>query len=131
MTDTMMIDVSPPPSGPRTGNGTFAGMWLLVRRRLWRDRWLVISSALVVALATLLALSGPELVARTIDEGASDAVTAAGPSADIIVTVPVGNPNGDNVSSIQGVPVEDFADLGDTVVSNLPTRTRLRGRQEF
>ena len=123
MSDITMIDVTPPPSGPRAGNGTFAAMWLLVRRRLWRDRWLVVSSAVIVALATLLSLSGPELVARTIDEGASDAVTAAGAGADITVVVPVGNPNGDNVSSIKGAPIEDFAGLGKTIVGNLPPRT--------
>ena len=123
MSEPTTIDVTPPPSGAVTRSGTFGGMWLLVRRRLWRDRWLVVSSALVVALATLLALSGPELVARTIDDGASDAVTAAGPKSDITVTVPVGNPNGDNVSSIKGLAVEDFAKLGETVVGNLPHRT--------
>ena len=124
MSEPTTIDVSPPASGPSANNGTFGAMWLLVRRRLWRDRWLVVSSALVVALATLLALSGPELVARTIDDGAADAVTAAGPNADITVTVPVGNPNGDNVSSIKGLPVEEFATLGETIVSNLPPRTQ-------
>jgi putative ABC transport system permease protein len=51
-------------------------------------------------------------------------VTAAGPSADIYVTVPVGNPGGDNVSSIRGVPVEAFAGLGQTVVDNLPPHTK-------
>lgn len=123
MSDTTMIDVTPPSAGPRPGNGTFAAMGLLVRRRLWRDRWLVISSALIVALATLLALAGPALVGRTVDDGAADAVTAAGPGADIFVTVPVGNPGGDNVSSIRGLPTEDFAGLADTVVEHLPKRT--------
>lgn len=123
MTDTMLIDVTPPSEGRRPSNGTTGALALLVRRRLWRDRWLVVSSALIVALATLLSLSGPALVSRTIDDGAADAVTAAGPAADIFVTIPVGNPGGDNVSSIQGLPVEAFDDLGATVVSNLPKRT--------
>ena len=123
MSDTMYIDVAPPSGGPRQSSGTFGAMGLLVRRRMWRDRWLVLSSALIVALATLLSLSGPALVSRTIDDGAKDAVTAAGPAADIYVTLPVGNPNGDNVSSIQGLPIAQFPALGETVVSNLPKRT--------
>ncbi|MGC4175580.1 FtsX-like permease family protein [Demequina sp.] len=124
MTDTMMIDVAPASGGPGGGNGTFAAMGLLVRRRMWRDRWLVVSSALIVGLATVLALAGPELVRRTIDDGAADAVTAAGPAADIYVTVPVGNPGGDNVSSIRGLPVAGFASLGEMVVENLPPNTK-------
>jgi len=123
MSDTTMIEVTPPSAGPRPGNGTLAAMGLLVRRRLWRDRWLVTSSALIVAMATLLALAGPALVSRTVDDGAADAVTAAGPGADIFVTVPVGNPGGDNVSSIRGLPAEDFQGMGDTVVEHLPKRT--------
>lgn len=123
MTDTMMIDVTPPSEGGRPSNGTLGALGLLVRRRLWRDRWLVASSTLIVALATLLSLSGPALVSRTIDNGAADAVTAAGPAADIFVTVPVGNPGGDNVSSIQGLAVDEFAGLGETVIANLPRRT--------
>ena len=35
------IEVTPPQSGPRAGNGTLAALGLLVRRRAWRDRWLV------------------------------------------------------------------------------------------
>ena len=124
MSDSMMIDVAPAAGPPSGGNGLLAALGLLVRRRMWRDRWLVLSSALIVALATLLALTGPELVSRTIDDGAADAVTAAGPSADIYVAVPVGNPGGDNVSSIRGVPVQNFADLGETVVANLPPHTK-------
>jgi len=123
MSDTMMIDVSPTAGPPSGGNGTLGALGLLVRRRMWRDRWLVLSSAVIVALSTVLALAGPELVTRTIDDGAADAVTAAGPAADIFVTLPVGNPGGDNVSSIRGVPVEAFAGLGQTVVDNLPPNT--------
>jgi len=122
--DTSMVEVSAQSSGPSRGNGTFGALGMLVRRRLWRDRFLVLSSALIVALATLLALSGPELVSRTIDDGAADAVTAAGPNGDIVITVPVGNPNGDNVSSIKGLPVDAFADLTTAIVGNLPPRTQ-------
>ena len=118
-----MIDVTPPDSGGARNSGTFGAMGLLVRRRFIRDRWLVLNSALIVALATLLALSGPELVARTIDDGAADAVTAAGPAADIRVEVPIGNPNGDNVSSVRGLPATAFTDLGELVVGNLPEHT--------
>ena len=72
MSDSMMIDVAPAAGPPSGGNGLLGGLGLLVRRRMWRDRWLVVSSALIVALATVLALAGPELVSRTIDDGAAD-----------------------------------------------------------
>src|SRR6187551_3483404 len=104
--DTETSEVTEVSDRRPAAGGTLGALGLLVRRRLWRDRWLVVSSALIVALATLLSLSGPALVSRTIDRGAADAVTAAGPAADIFVTVPVGNPGGDNVSSIQGLPAE-------------------------
>src|SRR6187402_225011 len=118
--DTSLVEVSAPSNGPAHGNGTFGALGLLVRRRLWRDRFLVLGSALIVALATLLALSGPALVSRTIDDGAADAVTAAGPNGDIVITVPIGNPNGDNVSSIRGIPVQDFAALATDLADSLP-----------
>jgi len=123
MSDSMTIEVTPQSEGPRQASGTFGALGLLVRRRMWRDRWLVLSSALIVALATLLSLSGPALVSRTIDAGAADAVAAAGAGADLYFTLPVGNPSGDNVSSIRGLPVEAFPALGQTIVDNLPRRT--------
>jgi len=123
MTETMTIEVMPPEGGGTRNSGTFAAMGLLVRRRLIRDRWLVLSSALIVGLATVLSLSGPELVARTIDEGAADAVAGAGPAADIIIEVPIGNPHGDNVSSVRGLPTSVFAGLGETIIGNLPQHT--------
>lgn len=120
---THTIDVSPIEEGRRRNGGTFTALGLLVRRRIWRDRWLVLASAGVVALATVLALSGPDLVARTIDDGAADAVVAAGPEADIVIQVPIGNPGGDNVSSPKGLDVTAFDGLEDTATANLPRRT--------
>ena len=122
--DTSTVDVTPARARARGRWGVLGGLVLLVRRRLWRDRWLVVSSALIVALATLLASAGPELVLRTIDDGAADAVTAVGPKGDLVVQFPVGNPNGDNVSSVKGIEVTAFGGSGDTVVGNLPRRTQ-------
>src|SRR6187402_1748800 len=121
MTVAMSIDVTPPSQDREPRTGTFGALGLLLRRRMWRDRWLVSSSTLIVALATLMACSGPALVARTIDDGAADAVASAGPAGNILVTVPVGNTGGDNAA--HSMPADAFASLGATVVSNLPERT--------
>ncbi len=123
MSEPTFIDVTPPASSPRARSGTFGELWLLARRRMWRDRWLVVSSVIIVAFAAALSLSGPELVARTVDNGAADVVTAAGADGDIVVATQVGNVSGDNVSSIRGIDVGSFEELGATVVTNLPPRT--------
>src|SRR6187402_1912924 len=106
--DTETSEVTEVSDRRPAAGGTFGALGLLVRRRMWRDRWLVVSSAVIVALATVLAYAGPELVRGTIDRGASDAVRAAGSGANVLVTFPVGNPTGDNVNSVRGLPVEDF-----------------------
>jgi putative ABC transport system permease protein len=110
-------------SARRSNGGTLGALWLLVRRRVWRDRWLFAASALIVALATLLAYAGPELVRGTIDRGASDAARAAGEDAHILVTYPVGNPGGDNVNSVRGMAVDDFADSAAIVYDSMPPAT--------
>lgn len=107
----------------RSNGGALGALGLLVRRRVWRDRWLFMASALIVALATLLAYAGPELVAGTIDRGASDAARAAGDDANILVTFPVGNPGGDNVNSVRGMAVDNFAESASIVYANLPPAT--------
>lgn len=122
--DTETSEVREVTATRRSSGGTVGALWLLVRRRLWRDRGLFAASALIVALATLLAYAGPELVNGTIDRGASDAARAAGDDAKILVTYPVGNPSGDNVNSVRGLPVTDFDESASIVYENLPGSTK-------
>src|SRR5690606_22058975 len=121
--DTETSEVREVSGGRGTTGGTLGALGLLVRRRLWRDRGLFAASTLIVALATLLAYAGPELVNGTIDRGASDAARAAGDDADILVTYPVGNPTGDNVNSVRGLPVQDFDASAEIVFTNVPPAT--------
>lgn len=121
--DTETSEVREVSGGRGATGGTLGALGLLVRRRLWRDRGLFAASTLIVALATLLAYAGPELVNGTIDRGASDAARAAGDDADILVTYPVGNPTGDNVNSVRGLPVQDFDASAEIVFTNVPPAT--------
>src|SRR5688572_6695351 len=122
--DTETAEVREVSDRRRSSGGTFGAMGLLVRRRLWRERWLFLNSAVIVALATLLAYAGPALVAGTIDRGASDAVVATGDEADIVVTFPVGNPGGDNVTTVRGLEMALFEEASAEVFTNLPGTTK-------
>lgn len=116
--DTAQLDGSPQPIS--TGAAATTGaLWLLVRRRLWRDRALLIASSAIVAIATLIAYAGPQLVLATIDDGAKDAVTAAGTSADIRVTVPVGNTGGDNITTVRGLAAASLSGVAAEVPGRL------------
>ncbi len=92
----------------------------LAWRRSRRDAWMVVASIVVVALAAVLAYAGPRAVAGTLDEGAADAVRSAGADATITATVPVGNPAGDNVSSLRGLATDEFGDAVATMHGALP-----------
>jgi putative ABC transport system permease protein len=119
--DTSTVDVTPArPKRTRPSASLMGGLGLLVRRRLWRDRGLLFSSVLIVALSTFLAYAGPQLVLNTIDAGARDAVTTAGAGADVVVTFPVGNTGGDNLNSVPGTDPEQFTAHAEAVVANLP-----------
>jgi putative ABC transport system permease protein len=122
--DTETAEVREVQDRRRSSGGTFGAMGLLVRRRLWRERWLFINSAVIVALATLLAYAGPALVEGTIDRGASDAVVAAGHDADILVTYPVGNPAGDNVTTVRGLDMALFEESSSGITERLPGTTK-------
>src|SRR5699024_3456320 len=70
-----------------------------------------------VALSTLLAVGGPQVVLRTVDGGARDAVTTAHERADVSVLIPVGDP------AAAGTPVtrpEGFAALAADLPARLP-----------
>lgn len=111
------IDEHPSPPG---GAGP---MWLLARRRAWRDRWIVLAAMCVVALATFLAYAGPQLILGTLDDGAADAARAQAGGDAITVTFPLGNPSGNNVDSVRGSRISDFAQTSETIVANLPRDT--------
>ncbi|WP_022886184.1 ABC transporter permease [Glaciibacter superstes] len=65
----------------------------LSARRARRDLGLVVVSVLLIGFLTLLAAALPHLLQDTLDDGAREAVAAAGPQADIVVTTTVGTPN--------------------------------------
>lgn len=111
------IDEHPAPAG---GAGP---MWLLARRRAWRDRWIVLAAMSVVALAAFLAYAGPQLILGTLDDGAADAARAQAGGDTITVTFPLGNPSGNNVDSVRGSRISDFAQTSETIVANLPRDT--------
>jgi putative ABC transport system permease protein len=115
------IDVTPPTAPSPQGLGRlFSSSFLLVRRRAWRDRGPLTASVVVVALASMLALAGPEVVLTTIDDGARDAVESVGDAADITVTFPVGNMEGDNVNSMRGTDPSLFEGYATDAATNLP-----------
>ncbi len=121
--DTETAEVREVSERRRSSGGVFGAMGLLVRRRLWRERWLLLNSALIVALATVLAYAGPALVSGTIDRGAADAVVAAGDDADLVVTYPMGNPGGDNVTTLRGLSMDLFEESSSQVITRLPEST--------
>lgn len=115
------IDVAPVAQHGGAGSGRLWGAsLLLVRRRAWRDRGLVLASVAIVALAALLACAGPRVVLDILDDGARDAVVGAGDDANIIVTFPVGNTSGDNVNTLRGTSPEDFGGYAAAASGNLP-----------
>ncbi len=59
-----------------------------IRGRAWADRGPLLLTALVVALATLLASAVPLRMRTTADDAVSDAVARAGNEANIVVTAP-------------------------------------------
>lgn len=115
------IEVAPARARQARGSATLWGATLLlVRRRAWRDRAHLGASIAIVALSTVLALGGPQVVLATIDDGAKDAVTAAGSDANIDVIFPVGNPDGDVVTSLPGIDPATFDSRAAAVPNYLP-----------
>ena len=66
---------------------------LLLRRRARRDAPLLMGWTALLCLATLLAVTVPALVLDTVDRGARAAVAEAGSPADLVLRVPVGDPD--------------------------------------
>lgn len=95
---------------------TFGAGFTLTVRRARRDAVLLLAWILLVALTGLLAIAVPRIVTGTVDEGARQAVAAAGPSADVTVLAAIGDPTAD--SSL--VTPQDALGIADGLVDRLP-----------
>ena len=75
---------------PRAGRarGRVRVHWPSVRGRAAAGRGPLLLSAVVIALATLLAAAGPAAMRHTADEAVADAVTRAGPDAGVTAETP-------------------------------------------
>ncbi|WP_024287574.1 hypothetical protein [Cellulomonas sp. KRMCY2] len=93
---------------------------LIVRRRARRDAWLVLAVAALIATSTLLAVAGPRLVLGTVDSGAREAVRAAGPRADIVLTSAVGDGATLSTASVRVARTDLFLELGQDLHARLP-----------
>jgi putative ABC transport system permease protein len=72
----------------------FAGAWLLIVRRARRDLALLMATASLVAIATLVAIGGPHLVLRALDSSVAETVANAGNRADLTARAPIGTAGG-------------------------------------
>lgn len=111
----------PQPRAPRSRSLGPVGP--LAARRMWRDRWLVTASVVVVGLASFLAYAGPQLVLGTLDAGAKDALEAGNAPASFDLVFPVGNPGGNNVDAVRGLNVASVDTAATTMTENLPQAT--------
>lgn len=105
--------------GPRT----LGPVGTLATRRVWRDRWLVAASVVVVGLASFLAYAGPHLVLGTLDDGAADALSGSGARPTIDLTFAIGNTSGDNVTSVRGLGLETVDAAAQVMADNIPPAT--------
>jgi len=108
-------------SSPWRGAGTtlratFGATALLVRRRARRDLVLVSAWVLLVAFTGVLALVVPRAVSETLDEGARQTVAAAGPAADVLVRVAIGDPKND----LSTVTPQQALDIAEGIRGQLP-----------
>lgn len=108
-----------PSAKPRAAR-TLGPVRSLAARRMARDKWLVLASAVVVGLASLLAYAGPQVVLGTLDDGAADALKSGETPGAVDITFPVGNPDGNNVDSVRGLPADVAPDAAGVMVENLP-----------
>jgi putative ABC transport system permease protein len=72
----------------------FAGAWVLIVRRARRDLALLVTTASLVAIATLVAIGGPHLVLRALDSSVAETVANAGIRSDLTARAPIGNVGG-------------------------------------
>jgi len=88
----------------------------LILRRARRDIPLHLATVLVVALASLLVVASPFVITQQVDNGVREAVTDAGPRADVLVHVLVGDPDSFNPEA----KPEQVESLALVVLDNLP-----------
>ena len=106
-------------------HATFGAGVLLTVRRAQRDAVLLLAWVLLVSLAGLLAIAVPRIVTGTVDEGARQAVAAAGPSADVTVLAAIGDPKADGSL----VTPQDALEIADGLVGRLtPALARVAGQ---
>lgn len=88
----------------------------LILRRARRDLPLHLATVLVVALAALVVVASPALITQRIDSGVREAVTEAGPRADVLVHALVGDPK----AYMPEATPEQVELLAEFALENLP-----------
>ncbi len=100
---------------------------LVVRRRAWRDRGLLLVSMLLVVASTLLSVVAPRLVLDVVDRGAADVLERAGDRAQILLHASVGN-SASETAGLRGELFEQFLEAAEDVGEHLPpTLARVAG----
>jgi putative ABC transport system permease protein len=89
---------------------------LLVKRRARHDLPQLLTIVVLVIASTALGLIGPGLVLDTLDEGAREAVASAGSTADVVVSVTVGEPR----PGARLTTVPSMIALAETIPGELP-----------
>lgn len=97
---------------------TFGGGLTLTLRRARRDALLILVWVGLLAFVLLLSIGAPWLTAGTLDAGAREAVTVAGPRADLVVHIAVGQPA--PVSSVVLLSPDDLDDAVAAARERLP-----------
>jgi putative ABC transport system permease protein len=110
--------VAPRYSIPRALRSLTGASGMIVRRRARRDAGLLVAWVLLVAFAMALAVATPRFVLGTLDSAAREAVTAAGSSADLIITSSVAEPRVSASVPVMSVP--DLLQLARNVPGALP-----------
>lgn len=105
---------------------TAASLTLTIRRAR-RDATLLAAWGLLVALVAMLAVTAPRMLSDTVDRGARQAVATAGPRADPVIRVPVGESKRALGRRPAGQPLEPagVADLVASIEHDLPPAIRL------
>lgn len=95
----------------------FAAAGVLVRRRARRDVALLIGWILLVCFTVLLTAGVPGVLIGTVDQGARQAVSAAGSRADVLVQASVGQPG----TPLRYASPEQVIELARDIPSRLPS----------
>src|SRR5699024_8593582 len=107
-----------PSWGPRWRAMTSMG-GLVVRRRAWRDRGLLLVTLALVTASTLLSVVAPRLVLDVVDRGAADVLARAEDRSQLVLRASVGNSGSPN-PGLQGELFGQFLEAAEEVRENLP-----------